>query len=173
MIFKFFYLFSLVMHSFCHLYFMFTRSVTTTLLFASIFVASCAKVQEPTFRRLSDFKVKSLGLQEARIGINVVYFNPNNFGVNIKEGAVNIYFDTTFIGRFTQPTGVDVAKNSEFGIPLEGSVPLAKALKLKASDFLNKEVQVRADGAVRVGKGGIFVSKDIKYQGKHRLDLNL
>lgn len=134
---------------------------------------SCTKVKEPTFRRLSGFKVKSLGLQEARIGINVVYFNPNNFGVNIKEGAVNVYFDTTFIGRFTQPIEVEVAKNAEFGIPLEGSVPLAKVLKLKANDFLNKEVQVRADGTVRVGKGGLFVNKEIIYQGKHRLDLNL
>lgn len=152
---------------------MYTRLSSSILVLVVLFLTSCARVQEPTFRRLSDFKVKSLGLQEARIGINVVYYNPNNFGVNIKEGAVNIYFDTSFIGRFTQPNDVDVAKNAEFGIPLEGSIPLAKALKLKASDFLNKEVQVRAEGAVRVGKGGIFVSKDIKYQGKHRLDLNL
>ncbi|WP_158069958.1 NDR1/HIN1-like protein [Cnuella takakiae] len=150
------------------------KAFNITLLSFSLFLLiGCTKVKEPEFRRISDFKVKSLGLQEARIGISVVYFNPNGFGVNVKEGAVNVYFDSTYIGQFTQPTGVEVKKNAEFAIPLEGSVPIAKALKLKASDILNKEILVRADGSVRVGKGGIFVSKDIKYQGKHKLDLNL
>lgn len=148
----------------------------TSLLFlivAVISLHSCAKVEEPVFRNVQNFKVKKLGLQEAQIGLNVVYFNPNKFGVQIKEAALDIYFDSTFIGRFTQPTSVGVERKADFSIPLEGSIPLSKVLQLKAGDIINKEVQVRAEGSVKVGKGGIFVDRDIKYNGRHKLDAYL
>jgi hypothetical protein len=46
-------------------------------------------------------------------------------------------------------------------------------MNLGLENKMGKEVQVRADGSVRVGKAGVYVTKDIDYKGRHLLDLNL
>ena len=147
----------------------------TLLLSASIslLVTSCAKIKDPEFRRLDNFGVQKLGLKETTIGVDVVYFNPNNFGVTVKEAEADLYIDTIFVGKFTQPRSIEVGKNAEFAIPLSGGISLQTALKLRLTDLKDREVSVRADGSVKVGKGGVFVSRPVKYQGKHKVDLSL
>ncbi len=54
------------------------------LLLPVIFLVACTKVKEPDFRRVGNFKMKQLGLQQATVGFTVTYFNPNNFGVAVK-----------------------------------------------------------------------------------------
>lgn len=145
------------------------------LLFAyfSMFFVACAKVKDPEFRRLENFSVKNFDLQQVAIGFKVTYFNPNNFGVTVKEAAGDVYLDSVFIGKFNQDREVEVAKNSEFSIPFSGAVPLSTVLKLKVNDLSNRELLVRADGSVRVGKAGVFVNRPFKYSGKHKVDLKL
>ena len=134
---------------------------------------SCGKVEEPQFRRLSHFGIRKFGLQESTIGFYAVYFNPNNFGVSVKEAALDVYIDSVYLGKFTQPQAVDVANKAEFSIPLEATITLRNAMNLGLENKMGKEVQVRADGSVRVGKAGVYVTKNIDYKGRHLLDLNL
>ena len=143
------------------------------LLAGVLLLLSCGKIQEPEFRRLESFNVKGLGLQQVDIGFKVTYFNPNNFGVSVKEAVTDVYVDSIYLGKFTQDQEISVAKNSEFSIPLSGSISLAEALKLKTSDLKNKELLVRANGSVKVGKAGVFISKPFNYTGKHKVDLKL
>jgi LEA14-like dessication related protein len=142
-------------------------------LIACILLSSCGKVLEPEFRRLTNFGVRKFGLQESTIGFNAVYFNPNNFGVSVKEAALDVYIDSVYLGKFTQPQSVDVANKAEFSIPLEATITLRNAMNLGLENKLGKEVMVRADGSVRVGKAGVFVTKEIDYKGRHLLDINL
>ena len=134
-----------------------------------IFVCGCAKIKDPEFRRVDKFRLKNFGLQDAVIAFNVTYFNPNNFGVTVKEAGADIYLDSTYLGKFVQDSTISVRKNGEFSIPLSGTVSLQTALKLNLQDISQREVLLRADGNVKVGKAGIFISKPFHYQGKHRL----
>jgi LEA14-like dessication related protein len=134
-----------------------------------VILASCAKVKDPEFRRLDHFHVKSLGLAQTTIGFNVTYFNPNNFGVTVKETAADIYMDSVYLGKFVQDSTISVNKNSEFSIPLTGAVAMKTALQMNFQNIGNRDILLRADGNVRVGKAGIFVTKPIHYQGKHKL----
>ena len=138
-----------------------------------IALVSCGKVKDPEFRRLENFRIKSLGLQQVDIGFEVTYYNPNKFGVTVKEAAADFYIDSIFVGKFAQDLNVEVAKNAEFSIPLSGTIPLATALKLKVNDLSNRDLWVRANGSVKVGKAGMFVSKPFNYSGKHKVDLKL
>ena len=138
-------------------------------LFALVVLASCTKPKEPEFKRLESFKVKKLGLQEITIGFAVTYYNPNKFGVGIKEGEADIYLDSVFLGKFTQDNEISVSGNSDFSIPLSGTIPIQKALQLNLQDIGNREILVRADGAVKVVKSGITVRKPFNYQGRHKL----
>lgn len=145
----------------------------TSALFLMISFSSCGNVEPPEFKNLGGFKVKRFGLQQADVAFKVTYYNPNKFGVSVKEASVDLYLDTIYLGRFSQPTLVSVDKKADFSIPLEGAISTAKALQLNMNDLLNREVTVKATGSVKVGKGGVFVNRDINYQGKHRVDVKL
>ena len=138
-------------------------------LLTLIIISSCSKVKDPEFRRIDHFHVKSLGLEQTTIGFNVTYFNPNNFGVTVKETAADIYMDSIYLGKFVQDSTVSVSKNAEFSIPLSGAVAMKTALQMNFQDIGNRDILLKADGNARVGKAGIFVTKAIYYQGKHKL----
>ncbi len=141
--------------------------MTTLLLF------SCGKVADPEFRRIDNFGVKKMGIKESVIGFDVVYFNPNKFGVSVKETLLDVYIDSALIGKFSQVSPIEVKENEEFRIPLEGSISIQKAFQLNIPNLIGKEVLIRAEGATRVGRSGVFINKDIKYSGRHKLNADL
>lgn len=145
------------------------RFINVLPFFALVFLVSCTKIKEPEFRRVDNFRLKSFGLQQATIAFNVTYFNPNHFGVTVKEAEADVYLDSVYLGKFAQDSTIGVGKNAEFSVPLSGSVSLQTVLNLNFQDLAQKEVFIRANGNVKVGKAGIFITKPFSYQGKHKL----
>lgn len=143
-------------------------------LLGLLVLAGCTKIKEPKFQRVENFHLKNFDLQEAVIAFNVDYFNPNSFGVTVKEAAADVYLDSVYLGKFVQDSTIGVAKNAGFSIPLSGSVSLQTVLNLNIQQLAQREVLIRANGNVKVGKAGIFISKPFSYRGKHRLqDISL
>jgi LEA14-like dessication related protein len=133
-------------------------------------LASCKKISDPEFRRVEHFRLKNFGLQETTVGFEVTYFNPNNFGVSVKETGADIYIDSTYLGKFTQDSAVNVSSHAEFSIPLSGTIPLQKALQMNFQNIATRNILLRAEGSVKIGKAGFYVTKPIHYQGYHTLD---
>ena len=142
-------------------------------LIATLLLGACARIEEPKFRRLEHFGVKKFGLQQAVIGFDATFNNPNKFGVTVKEAVFDFYADTVYIGKFTQPREIAVSPSGEFSIPMEGTISWMKALDPNVQKMAGKEVLLKANGSVKVGKAGVFINKDIRYQGRHVLDLGL
>lgn len=149
------------------------KTIVLLSFFIIVLLSACSKIQDPQFRRLEDFGVKSFGIEKVDLKFRVTYFNPNNFGVNVKEAGADFYVDSVYMGKFTQDQDVEVGKNSEFSIPFSGTVPLSAALKLKMNDLANRELLVQANGTVRLGKAGVYITKPFAYSGKHKVDLSL
>lgn len=143
------------------------------LAFLLTIMTACKKIKDPEFRRLESFGVKSFGIQKIDLGFKVTYFNPNGFGVSVKEAGADFYIDSVYIGKFVQDQEIEVQKNAEFSIPFSGTVPVATALKLKINDLASRELLLQANGSVKVGKAGVFISRPFTYAGKHKVDLKL
>jgi LEA14-like dessication related protein len=139
------------------------------LLFLLV-ITGCAKVQDPVFKKVGNFRIKGFGITETKIGFDVTYFNPNNFGVTVKEAQADVYIDSLYLGKFVQDTTIAVKKNADFSIPLTGSISMATALKMDLKNLDTRDILLKADGNVRVGKAGVYISKPVHYLGKHRLD---
>jgi LEA14-like dessication related protein len=139
----------------------------------SLLFASCTRIKDPEFRRVDNFGVKQLGFEETVVGFSATYYNPNNFGVTVKEAAIDVYVDTVYLGKFTQPAEVPVNGVAEFSIPLEGRIAVQKALKFDLPHLLGKTVTLKANGSVKVGKVGVFVTKPIHYEGKQTISADL
>lgn len=134
---------------------------------------SCGHIQEPQFKEVQNFKLKGIGLQKADFSLGVQFYNPNNFAVKIKEAAVDYYIDSIYVGKFVQDEEVEVSKKNNFTIPISGSIPILTALKLNLTDLKDREVSIKADGSVKVGKGGVYINKPFHYSGKHKLNMKL
>ena len=119
---------------------------------------------------MEKFRIKNLGIQQTTIGFSVTYYNPNNFGVTVKQTEADIYMDSVYLGKFIQDSTVGVNKNAEFSIPLTGSISLQTALQMDLQNIGERDVLLKADGSVKVGKAGIFVNKPIHYEGMHKIE---
>jgi LEA14-like dessication related protein len=139
-------------------------------LLVVLIVSGCTQIKEPEFRRLDNFKLKSIGLSEAKIGLTVTYYNPNNFTMTVKETSAQVSLEGVDLGRFVQDTLVTVGANAEFSIPISGAVSVNKLMQMNLPDLANREVLIRATGTTKVGKAGIFITKPFTYEGRHRLD---
>ena len=133
-------------------------------------LAGCSNVKDPQFLKVEKFKIKNLGITQGTIGLNITYYNPNNFGVTIKETEADVYINSVLLGKFSQDSLVSVDKQSNFSIPISGTIPLNKVLQLDLNDLSNKEILIKADGTTKVGKLGIYVTKPVHYEGKHKLN---
>jgi LEA14-like dessication related protein len=156
----------------CMLFALIIRMRTTMLLPLLILIAlaGCTKIKEPQFRSVGNFHLKNFGLQQAVIAFNVNYFNPNSFGVTVKEAAADVYLDSVYLGKFQQDTSIGVNKNAIFSIPLSGAISLQTVLGLNFQELSRREVLVKANGTVKVGKAGIFITEPFNYQGMHKLE---
>ncbi len=147
--------------------------ILASLLLITVVLCSCGKMEEPQFKRLENFNVKSLGLKETVVGFNATLYNPNRFGVTVKESAVDVYVDSVFVGNFTQTQQIAVKSEADFSIPLEGKIPIGRAINMNLPGLIGKEVLVRADGSVKVGKGGVYVTKEFSFEGRQLLTPDL
>jgi LEA14-like dessication related protein len=103
--------------------------------------------------------------------MDLVYFNPNSYAVNLKNVNCDLYIDSSYLGKFVLDTLMHIPKASEFTVPATMQVNLREVLKNSVSLIFNNEVTIAARGTTRVGKGGFFVTIPFSYQGKQKLNL--
>lgn len=144
--------------------------IATALFFLFLGSVSCRQLKEPEFRKIEKMGVKKVDFQEATVGFSVTYYNPNNFGVTVREAEAAVYLDSNYLGKFVQDSAVSVNRNADFSIPFSGKISLQDALHMNLQDLSQRDVFVKADGSVKVGKAGIYISRPIHYEGVHRLD---
>lgn len=129
--------------------------------------SGCTQIKEPEFREIKNLKLENLKLSSGSLSADVVMFNPNNFGLELKSGDLDIYIDNTFFCHTKQNLQVNIPRKSQFIIPLKAEVDTKKLLKNSMSFLLEKDVEVRAKGFIKVGKAGISKTVEIDYSGRH------
>ena len=131
---------------------------------------SCKKPVSFDYRNVKNVRVESLGLNTSKVSMDLVYYNPNNYGVNLKNVNCDLYLDSNYLGRFILDTLMRIPKNSEFTIPANMQVDMKGLLKNSLNLIFNNEVTIGAKGSTRVGKGGFFVTIPFNYQGKQKIN---
>ena len=138
------------------------------ILMAGLF-AACKKPAGFEYRRLENFRIESLGLASSRIGGNMVYNNPNNFGVTLKRVDADVFIDNDSIGHFILDTTIYVPRHAEFSVPVTMNVGMEKLFKNALGAIFGNEVQLRVTGSARAGRSGLFFNFPFTYEGKHKL----
>lgn len=148
------------------------KIMISTLTLSIIILTSCgsSNIREPEYREISEIKLIEMGLLQSTAGIDLVYYNPNNFGVQLSEARGDVYVDNAYLGRFSLDEKVQVRKRSEFIVPAIVKLDMIGAIKNHQEILKKKEVLVRVEGTARVKKAGLSRDIPLKYEGMQNIE---
>ena len=149
------------------------KTIISTLGLGIILIlSSCASsnVQEPEYRDIRNIRLVDVGVLQSTAGIDLIYYNPNNFGVTLSEARGDVYVDNEYLGRFSLEDKVQVGKRSEFVVPAIVKLDMIGALKNHRDLYKKKEALIRVDGVARVKKSGFSKDVPIKYESMQNLE---
>ncbi|MGZ8525273.1 MAG: hypothetical protein ACXWV6_06480 [Chitinophagaceae bacterium] len=148
------------------------KTLISTLLIGLVVLSSCgsANVKEPEYRDIREVRLIELGLLQSTAGIDLIYYNPNNFGVQVAEARGDVYIDNIFLGRFGLGEKVQVKKRSEFLVPAIIKLDMIGAVKNQRDLLKKKEVLVRIEGMARVKKSGLSRDVPIKFESMQNIE---
>jgi LEA14-like dessication related protein len=137
-----------------------------------IFLVSCksGNIKEPEYREIRDVHIKDVGLLQTTAGLDLVYYNPNDFTVQLADAKGDIYIDNMFFGRFGIEDKVAVRKHEEFVIPAIVKMDNISAIKNHRDIWQKKQAVVRIEGFATVRKAGFNKEVPIKYEGIQDLE---
>lgn len=147
------------------------RSILSILTISLIILSSCTNnVKEPEYRDIRNVRLINLGPLQSTAGVDLVYYNPNKFGVQVVTARGNIYIDSSYFGQFELDEKVQVKKRSEFILPATVKVDMISAIKNQRDLFKKKEALVKIQGTAMVKKSGFSKEIPISYEHMENIE---
>jgi len=143
-------------------------SVLYLLVLAGV---GCSAPKDLVFKEYKNLKIDKLGFSNANLSLDLVYYNPNNFGLELNRTDLDIYIDSNLLGHSSQVIQIAIPKRDVFTIPLKVDLDMKNLLKNGLTTLFNKEVKVRILGKVKVGKAGVYKSINVDYETTQNLSL--
>ena len=132
---------------------------------------ACTKPQAFDYRDIRNVKVENIGYDQTALTVDLVYYNPNHFGVNLKKVDCDIYIDNRYLGKYQLDTLMHINRLSEFILPSRIMVDMKTVFKNAFTLLFNKEVLVNVKGTTRVGKAGVYATIPFNYEARHKIEL--
>lgn len=136
-----------------------------------LFFSACKKPLDFEYRSLKNVKLENLGFNRTTLAVDLVYYNPNNFGVDLRKVDCDVFVDSSLLGKFQLDTLMHIPRLSEFFLPSRIVVDMNSVLKNGLFLLFSKEVLITVKGTTRVGKGGLFKTVPFVYESKQKLSL--
>jgi LEA14-like dessication related protein len=138
---------------------------------SSIFLSGCHKPKDLIFKEFKNLKMDQLSFSNAALNVDLVYYNPNNFGLQLSRTDFDIFVDSTFLGHSSQNIQVAVPRRDNFTIPLKVNLDVKNLLKNGVTSLFNKDVKVRVLGSVKLGKAGVYKTFPVDYTSVQNFSL--
>jgi LEA14-like dessication related protein len=146
----------------------YSKAPLLSLMILGIFLlSSCRSPKELVYKEYKDFSIDKLGFASSSVKMNLVYYNPNNFGLQLKRTDLDIYIDGTYLGHTSQEYQVNIPRRGDFQIPVKIDVDMKHVFKNALNGLFSKEVVVKVTGRIKLGKANVFFSMPVNYEGKH------
>ena len=143
------------------------------LLFGSLvaLLTACSKPQGFDYRDVKNVHIENMGFNQTILAMDLVYYNPNSFGVDLKKVDCDVYVDNSYLGKFQLDTLMHIPRRAEFSLPSRIVIDMQSVLKNGLNLLFSKEVLVNVKGTTRVGKAGFYATVPFNYEARHKLSL--
>lgn len=139
------------------------------LVMMYIFIApSCQSPKELVYRDFKNLKIEKVGFTASTLKVDLIYYNPNNFGLQLRYTDLDIYINTHYLGHSSQDYQITIPKLAEFTIPMAVDLDTKNLLKNAIPTLMGKEVTVKITGTVKLGKANVYKTFPVSYEGKQR-----
>jgi LEA14-like dessication related protein len=142
-------------------------SILAILIFL-FFMSSCRSPKELEYRTFQNLSSEKLGFSTSTFKVDLIYYNPNNFGLQLKRTDLDVYIDSNYLGHTAQDYQINIPRRGEFTLPLSIEVDMKNAYKNAIPALFGKEVLVRVVGKVKLGKANVYKSFNVSYEGKQK-----
>ncbi|MCX6313950.1 MAG: LEA type 2 family protein [Sphingobacteriales bacterium] len=136
-----------------------------------IFAPSCRAPKDLEYHSFKNLQVDRVGFSATYLKLDLVCYNPNNFGLQLKSTDLEIWINNNYLGHTAQEYQVNIPKRGEFILPLQIEVDMKNMLKNAISSLANKEVLIKATGNVKVGKANVFKNFVVNYESLQKITL--
>jgi LEA14-like dessication related protein len=137
-------------------------------LYLLFIMPSCQSPKELVYKDFKNFSIEKLGFSSSAIKMDLIYYNPNNFGLQLKSTDLDIFIDGNYLGKTSQEYQVGILKRSDFAIPLKMNIDMKNIFKNAVGSLFGQEVLVKVTGRIKVGKANVYKSFAVNYEGKQK-----
>lgn len=141
------------------------------VIFLATVILSCAAPKSLEYKTFHNFSIQQLGFNQSTISLELEYYNPNNFGMQLKSTDLDIFIDKNLLGHSTTDTLIKIPRRGTFMVPVKFNVDMRNAFKNAFNALTGKEIVIRLEGKIRAGKGNVFMSVPVKYETKQTFSL--
>lgn len=133
-----------------------------------ILTTGCQAPKELVYRDFKNLKVEKVGFGSTTLKLDLVYYNPNNFGLQLKYTDLDIYVDSNYLGHSSQDFQITIPRLAEFTLPLKIDVAMENLIKNALPTLLGKEILLKVTGTVKLGKANVYKTFPVNYEGLQR-----
>ena len=139
------------------------KQITLVITISLILVTSCRSPKDLEFREFNNITLEKLGFAGAALKVDLTYYNPNNFGLELNRTDLDLFVDSIFLGHSSQDIQVAIPRRANFTIPLKIDLDMKNLLRNGLTSLFSKEIKVRLLGKVKVGKAGVYKTFNVDY----------
>ena len=132
---------------------------------------SCTTPKALEYRSFKNFNIEKLGFATSALKMDLVYYNPNNFGLQLKHTELDIFVNNNYLGHTVQDQLISIPGMAEFGVPIKIDVDMKNLLKNGFNTLLSSELMIKVTGTIKIGKGNTFVNFPVKYEGMQKFSM--
>ena len=143
------------------------------LLLTSMSLAffNCSPPKALEYKTYHNFSIQKLGFNNSSIILDLEYYNPNNFGLQLRNTDLDILINGKRFGHSSSDTLINIPRRNTFILPIKFDVDMQNIFKNAMNTLLGKEVIVKLTGKLRIGKGNVFMSLPLNYESKETFSL--
>lgn len=134
-----------------------------------VMLAACANPKDLVYRDVKNFSVSKISLTP-EIGMDVAFYNPNSYGMTMKDANIDLYINDKLVGHASMVDKFKVPANDTFLLPVKLTADLSSVLSNALQLMSNDMVNVKLKGSVKAGRG-VLMNIPINYEGRKKLNV--
>ena len=147
------------------------KIITPFLLVFILALSSCSTPKFLEYKDYRNFGIEKLDFNNSQIKLDLEYFNPNNFGLQLKRTDVDVFINNNLLGHSASDTLIRIPRKSSFILPIRFDVDMQNLFKNAWNTLVGNEVTVKVTGSVKVGKANVFMSFPVNYEEKQKFSV--
>lgn len=142
------------------------------MLVLVVIMFSCKQPQPLVYKGVRNFSLKSASLSQPVVGMDVAFYNPNNYNLKLKRAEVDVYINNNHLGNMVLDTFYLIPAKDSFYIPVVLHVDTKELLPNAAQMLLQKEADIRLSGFIKAGRRRPLLTIPIHYETRQPLNFS-